>query len=318
MSAWYIPLVLTLLHTAPAIAPQPGLVPVIEEPWISLAGNPDVGKYTTAKQQPVDFGIWQAADGAWQLWSCIRGTNCGGTGRLFHRWEGPTLTTPDWTPMGIAMESRPELGEDPGALQAPHVVRHDGHYVMAYGDWNNICFATSADGKTFERTIQPDGKTGLFSEGRGANTRDAMLLQTGGLWYCYYTAFPQDIGYVFARSSPDLKAWSPSAVVSYGGAAGAGRLQSECPHVVEPSPGVYVLFRTQRYGQDAQTTVYRSSNPLNFGIDNDIGRLGTLPVAAPEIILHEGQYYIAALKPGLDGIRIARLAWKTAAAIGEE
>jgi len=36
----------------------------------------------------------------------------------------------------------------------------------------------------------------------------------------------------------------------------------------------------------------------------------TLPIAAPEIILHEGQYYIAALDEGaLDGIRIAKLNW---------
>jgi len=33
-------------------------------------------------------------------------------------------------------------------------------------------------------------------------------------------------------------------------------------------------------------------------------------VAAPEIILHEGQYYLAALNEGaLDGIRIAKLKW---------
>jgi len=28
--------------------------------------------------------------------------------------------------------------------------------------------------------------------------------------------------------------------------------------------------------------------------------------AAPEIILHEGEYYIAALTPDLDGIRVAK------------
>jgi hypothetical protein len=36
----------------------------------------------------------------------------------------------------------------------------------------------------------------------------------------------------------------------------------------------------------------------------------TLPVAAPEIILREGQCYIAALNEGaLDGIHIAKLKW---------
>jgi len=32
-------------------------------------------------------------------------------------------------------------------------------------------------------------------------------------------------------------------------------------------------------------------------------------VAAPEIVLHKGEYYIAALMPNLNGIRIARLRW---------
>jgi hypothetical protein len=49
---------------------------------------------------------------------------------------------------------------------------------------------------------------------------------------------------------------------------------------------------------------------LAFDVGHDSCRIGTLPVAAPEIILHDGQYYIAALKPGLDGIRIARLRWE--------
>ena len=39
--------------------------------------------------------------------------------------------------------------------------------------------------------------------------------------------------------------------------------------------------------------------------------MGTLPVAAPEIIEHEGQTYIASLLPSLKGIRIAKLEWET-------
>jgi len=53
--------------------------------------------------------------------------------------------------------------------------------------------------------------------------------------------------------------------------------------------------------------VYFSHNPFNFGIDDDSGLVAQLSIAAPEIILHNGQYYIASLLPTLDGIRIARL-----------
>lgn len=164
------------------------LRPQIIGDWWQIAGDPDLGKYTSEKQQPVDFGIWQAADGTWQLWSCIRHTHCGGKTRLFYRWEGKRLTDAHWTPMGIAMEADPSLGETIGGLQAPHVIKRGGTY------------------------------------------------------------------------------W---------------------------------LLNTQ----------YASPNPLNFGVDDDRFLVGTLEVAAPEIIHHEGQYYIAALLPSLKGIRMAKLAW---------
>jgi len=101
-------------------------VPQIDGPWWQVAGNPMDHKYATAKQEPVDFAVWQAADGTWQLWSCIRGTTAGGQGgktRFFYRWEGKHLTDPNWSPMGIAMEADPSLGETAGGLQAPHVVK---------------------------------------------------------------------------------------------------------------------------------------------------------------------------------------------------
>jgi len=36
---------------------------------------------------------------------------------------------------------------------------------------------------------------------------------------------------------------------------------------------------------------------------------GSLPVAAPEIIRDDDQYYIASLMPSLKGIQMARLKW---------
>lgn len=300
---------MTVLGTQTMPEPSARIVPIIEEPWWQVAGQPDLGELTSEKQQPVDFGVWQAADGTWQLWSCIRHTKCGGHTRLFYRWEGKRLNDANWRPMGIAMQARPELGESPGGLQAPHVVKHDGVYWMAYGDWANVCFATSTDGKTFERVIQPNGKTGAFTEGAGANARDAMLIKIDGVWHCYYTAFPGRQGFVFCRTSPDLRRWSPSCVVCYGGKIGTSPFQIECPHVVEVLPGEFVMFRNQYYGRGALNWVYHSRNPLNFGINDDSKLVCSLPVAAPEIVLHEGKYYIAALNPGLDGIRIARLTW---------
>lgn len=303
---WFSIALLVLVHIARG---APTMMPVIEGEWWTVAGDPDLGAYTDAKQQPVDFAIWQAEDGTWQLWSCIRATKCGGKTRLFHRWEGKSLTEANWKPFGIAMEARPEHGETPGGLQAPHVVKIGGVDHMFYGDWENICAATSEDGKTFARRINADGKTGMFTEGHGNNTRDAMVIRIKDQWHCYYTAYPNRQGAVYCRTSKDTRAWSGSKIVAFGGEAGTNAFSAECPFVVELTPGEFYLFRTQRYGQNAITRVYHSRDPLNFGVRDDAHLVCRLAVAAPELIRHEGQWYMAALLPSLKGIQIARMKW---------
>jgi len=296
--------VLQSLHAAPV------MMPVIDGEWWTVAGDPNLDAHTDPKQQPVDFAVWPAEDGAWQLWSCIRGTKCGGKTRLFHRWEGRELMAPDWKPMGIAMEAKTELGETAGGLQAPHVVKIGGTYHMFYGDWENICAATSEDGKAFKRRVNADGKTGMFGEGQGNNTRDAMVIRIRDLWHCYYTAYPNRQGAVYCRTSKDTKTWSESKVVAFGGEAGTNAFSAECPFVVELSSGEFYLFRTQRYGQNAISRVYHSRDPQNFGVNDDTFLVGGLPVAAPELMLHKDQWYMASLLPSLKGIRIARMQWK--------
>lgn len=289
--------------------------PAIDGEWWQVAGDPDLGEYTSPRQQPVDFGVWQAADGTWQLWSCIRHTECGGNTRLFYRWEGARLTASDWTPKGIAMEADTSLGESRGGLQAPHVIRVDSTYYMFYGDWRRICLARSEDGKSFQRVLGEDGEPDLFS-GPYENSRDPMVLKAGELYYCYYMGHQKDAEYdsaVFCRTSHDLRHWSEPVMVAAGGVADEQSNwyggDAECPFVLERD-GLFYLFRNQRYGTRNLNTQYASPNPLSFGVGDDRYRIGTLPVAAPEVIRHEGRDYIAALLPSLKGIRIARLAWE--------
>lgn len=294
-----------------AIAPSPLERPQITGEWWTIAHNPDLGRLTGERQEPVDFSIWQASDGTWQLWSCIRNTRCGGKTRLLHRWEGRRLTDSDWRPLGVAMQADPRCGETPGGLQAPFVLRDGRQYLMFYGDWEHICLARSDDGKNFRRWEYPEGQTGMFGEAEDANTRDPMAIRLGSRWLCYYTAHPNEKGADYVRDSTDLRTWSPSRKVASGGQAGTGPYSAECPFVVQRG-GWFYLFRTQRYRDNPQTSVYRSQNPYDFGVEDDRGLVGTLPVAAPEIIEHDGQYYIAALLPDLSGIRIARLEWVAA------
>ncbi|MCO6043600.1 hypothetical protein NG895_06745 [Aeoliella sp. ICT_H6.2] len=293
-----------------AVADEPVMLPYIDGPWWQVAGNPDLGEYTTDRQQPVDFAVWQAADGTWQLWSCIRKTACGGNTRLLAGWEADSITDSDWKSTGIRWMAEPKYGETPGGMQAPHVVQHNDQYHMLYGDWENICLATSKDGKNFERYVRPNGTTGLFSEGLGTNTRDIVALEHDGKWYGYYTAYPNRQGAVYCRTSDDLKHWSESTNVAFGGAAGVDPFAAECPHVVRKH-GRFYLLRTQDYGISSRTSIYSSTDPLNFGLNQDrLYLVGEMPVAAPELVIdHQGQDYIAALNPKLDGVRIAKLGW---------
>jgi hypothetical protein len=292
------------------------LVPQVDGDFWQIAGDPDLGKYTSPKQQPVDFGIWQAADGTWQLWSCIRYTAVPGKTRLFYRWQADKLTDKDWTPMGIAMMADPNFGETEGGVQAPFVIKQGSDYYMFYGDWEHIAMAKSQDGKTFARQLMPDGNSGIFGEGAGDNTRDPMVLKVGSLYNLYYTAFRDGHGTDFVRTSKDLVRWSDPQKVAYGGSAGNGSSSAECPFVhYDKTSGYYYLLRNQYYGhnshngQDAQFMVYRSKDPHDFGRDDDRYLVETMPFAAPEIIDFEGKTYLAVLLPNLKGIQIARLKW---------
>lgn len=207
------------------------------------------------------------------------------------------------------MRADSKFGETPGGLQAPFVFQDGNGFQLFYGDWKHICRATSVDGKQFARLTDAAGIAGLFGEGPGTNTRDPMLLRVGSLWHCYYTAYPSRKGAVYVRTSKNLQQWGEPRIACSGGRGGDGPFSAECPHVVHRE-GAFYLFRTQRYGPNNLTHVYRSTDPLNFGRDDDREFwVASLPVAAPEIIRHDGREYIAALNLELNGIRMARLKW---------
>jgi len=289
--------------------------PQIAGAWWTIATNPDLGDYTSPRQQPVDFGIWQAKDGTWQLWSCIRHTNCGGNTRLFYGWEAQNLTDSLWTPKGIMMEADTLVGEHFGGLQAPHVIVKDGLFYMIYGGWDQLCLATSKDGKHFTRVINDQGTTAIFT-GPFDNSRDAMTLMINGKYHCYYTghiigATTEKIkAAIFCRTSNDLMHWSEPVMVSGGGSVADldswGGGDAECPFVVNIG-NKFILFRNVEYGMKNLNVQYCSSDPLNFGVDTDSLMVGRLKIAAPEVIQFEGQYYLASLKSTLDGIKLAKL-----------
>lgn len=287
-------------------------IPEVIGDWWQIAGNPDLGKYQTERQQPLDFGIWQAADGTWQLWSCVRRTACGGRNRLFYRWEGDNLTSKDWRPMGIAMEADTNFGETEGGLQAPYVILQEDVYYMFYGDWVNICLAMSWDGKTFARHLNANCLSGLFSEKPGTSSRDPMVMAHNDQYYIYYTAVPEEKGAIYCRTSNDLLTWSESVIVSAGGSGGDGPASAECAFVYHlPQDSAFYLFRAHPEESSGEyvTSIYRSYDPLNFGVDSDRYLIGSLPFEVIRIIADGPDFFMSALNPGYDGIRLARMHW---------
>jgi hypothetical protein len=289
------------------------LVPAITGDWWQIAGNPSLGKYQTDEQEPTAFGLWQAADGTWQLWGCIRKTAAGGHGRLFHRWQAEAITDTAWTQMGVSMVANPEVGETLGGLQTPHATKIGDAYLLVYGNWESICLACGNDGKAFVRQLNAGGNSDLFNEGLGNQTRDAMITLIEDRYHIYYTANPDKKGAVYCRTSKDLVTWTETRIVSSGGRAGEKWTDAEVPYVLyQAESEAYFLFRTHSppTGEgDFLTSVYRSNDPCDFGVGHDEKFVTTINAEASWIVEQDGQYYLAAVMPGLQGYRVACLSF---------
>jgi len=283
-------------------------VPEVDGPWWQIARNPDLGELTgvltkaeaeekgCARQEPVDFAIWQAKDGTWQLVSCIRNTKEVGYTRLFYCWESRSLMDTEWEPKGIFHRADPRIGESPGYLQAPHTIVINGVYHMFYNSGSKIFCMTSEDGKNFARRRNEKGNPVVV----GGCGRDLNIANIDGLWHLYYVGSDGDM----CRTSADLETWSDPTRVTCG--------PFESPFLV-PRDDFFYLFVSSR-GQGPLGRVYRSSDPLDFSAEDErylISSVFEPPHVASEIVQHEGQYYIAvySLKQEDLGIRMARLKW---------
>lgn len=308
----------TAVVSMPSAAP-PKLMPVLDAGMWHIGDNPDLGRLTTPRQEVVDHAIWRARDGTWQLWACIRGTSIG---RLLYAWEGDALEQVGWRRRGIAMRALAAAGEsldDWGGkewIQAPHVIEHGGVFHMLYGGHRSelehcqICLARSRDGREFTRYRNAMGMSRVFV-GPG-EARDPMTLRIGDTYYCYYAGNPdprsrRDTGRIYCRTSKDFLHWSQPVAVNFGGVAGSGMWDAECPHVVAREGWLY-LFRTTDYRMPL-TYVYRSDDPLDFGRGNDDKLVVTIAVAAPEIVSDRGRDYISSVHDLRGGIQLGRLRW---------
>ena len=232
-------------------------------------------------------------------------------------------------------------------LQSPYVVRHDGTFYMFYGghrsgvdrsgrraaggparsgptdelirDERNLfqmCLMTSTDGRSWSRhrSDAPGPAAGTSSVFMDVGeTRNPCVIQVDGLWLMYYAGFfdpdrPEDGAGFLVRRSRDLIHWSGAELVHRDPRFGAGRVETECPHVVYRD-GFYYLFRTVNYYR-CLTYVFRSDDPTDFGIGDASTKLvGRLPCAAPEVYRVGDAEFVSSSHQPLFGESICRLRW---------
>lgn len=157
------------------------LTPRLAGPWIKIAGRPPLERWASPKAEPVDFTVFQADDGTWQLIACVRHTTHPGNSRLLYRWSSRELTARDWKPEGIFLSSRADWDHREGHLQAPFHVKDAGTHHLFYNS-NGAHLLTGPDGLAWN----PHGTTAVFPMGR-----DLCLLDDrarSGNWIAYYTS----------------------------------------------------------------------------------------------------------------------------------
>lgn len=295
--------------TAIEIQASEPLTPHLDGPWIELVGRPPLEKWATDRAEPVDFTLFQANDGRWQLISCIRHTAHPGGTRLLYRWSNSELKSEGWRPDGIFLSSNPELDHAEGTIQAPFHVRDAGRHYLFYNSRGGHLMV-SDDGIDF----QPVGKKAIFPMGRDVCILDDR--EHSGRWIAYYTSPEPGINpatrdhTIRARTAQNLEGpWSESAI--------------EIPPITPPAPGytfVYaesplVVRRGNYYYRFEQLEVFRSDDPLKWQ-GPAVARLAPrdpLKRLAPEIVTDNGRDYLVAYQwRGRDprGIYLARLIWE--------
>lgn len=285
--------------------------PHLDGAWWRIAAPPALETFATGREQTVDFTIFPAKDGTWQLISCVRNTAHPGEGRLLYRWESKGLAEKDWQPKGIFLTSDPKHGHKEGRMQAPHAVK-DGDTYWLFFNSAGAHALTSADGKVFEPARASDGGFRLFEM-----PRDVMLFDNrarDGKWYAFFTD-------IRPGRYPDRKDHTVSFRTA-AALAGPWSAEKSDAGVVSPPPKGYlfamaespfVLFRGGWYYRFEQLNVLASRDVTRWEGPAIASLSGpnVFEYLAPEVVEHDGQAYLAAYRDhGKGGIYLAKLGWK--------
>ncbi len=297
-----------------------------ENGWLSagwrIAASPSGYEWDNGdKDEVVDFTVFQAAGGTWQLIACVRKctfpvayeTGKNHRGRILFRWESDDLFASNWKETGIfrTTDDLPPgvpVKNNKGMIQAPYVVKDNGLYYMIYNS-KDAHMLVSTNGKDWAHQADYSGNYTLFKMNGG---RDIMLVDNrdvDGKWYAVHT--PQTKGYdsrgyelVYRTAGNLLGPWSEALKM-----AKRDYWQDvESPFIVRRNGWYYLFLQDWVYAKQ-NITDYFDAPFTDLHSFNRMPRRGI----APEIISCQGQDYLAAYNTiktdPQEGIEIRPLHW---------
>jgi hypothetical protein len=276
------------------------LTPVVDQSDpVEVCRFPDLGELNhpdPSRHNIVDHSFVQLPDDRWLLWATLRNTR---VGHIVFGWEAASLTQSPWQELGVVARADPAWGEThqlkpDGSIEEgmgiPHFVVNEGLYYCFYNTRSGIRLMTSDDGRNYRRLDLGRGRGNLLYTDGG---RDLMILNIDGLWHAYSCrTVNRAVSYVMVKTSRNLIDWERPRMVSMGGRAGNGPVDAESPFVVQHE-GCFYLWRSSSIS--FKTFVYRSADPYDFGIDDDRCLIAEFDLKAPEIICHQGQWFVSDL-----------------------
>jgi hypothetical protein len=171
-----------------------------------------------------------------------------------------------------------------------------------------------------QELLKKQDRSWHFTADKEIGAADPLTVKIGPLFHSYYSgskpvtttvkgkSSTKQVGAVYARTSPDGKTWGRPQVVAWGGQAGEELTSAGHPSIVELEPGLFYLFRTHTGKDKAITNIYRSSNPLDFGLYGNnadaLHYVTSLPAVIESVVQHEGQWF------AIHDARTAKLAWR--------
>ncbi len=319
-----------------ALPKEAKTIEIYGEPWLLCGPAPllkdgtpvDMNEYNPNEKgrRTVDFTIWQDVNKLWHIWHNVLVKIPKKDGDKFQKnivfyeqtGKGLEKEFSPWTPKGISLISEEKYG-DFSSVTSPYLYKENDSYYMYYRG-ASISVLTSKDGITFIRPKLNDNINinGLFGNEPGFPSgwaRDQKVIKVKDTYYMYYMASGKKkvkedneipTAALCRTSSDPLGPWSKPKLVFWGGVAGYGMGSAECPNVVYLD-GLYYLI----ISGDKGSHLYCSSNPFNFGLDDDKYHTGTrFHLDAIELIEVDGQWYILWLQNGgYKGIGISKMRW---------